>query len=90
MKWNERIRYAVQEVLNGDVPGFLKRFVPVKVSIIDSTTGKMIDAVFMYRPIIYLSVQMLTGPASTSLPAAQRIADSPIVFTHLQDGGWYI
>ena len=77
MKWNERDSIAVQEVLNGDVPGFLKRFVPVKVSIIDSTTGKMIDAVFYVSPD-YLSIGTDADWARINISpkAAQRIADS--------------
>ena len=77
MKWNERDSLAIQEILNGDVPGFLQKFVPVKVSVQDSVTGKVIQATFYVAPD-YLSVGTDADWARINITpkAAQRIADS--------------
>src|SRR4026207_1475446 len=55
MKWAARDSFAVKEVLAGNVPGFLKEFVPVSVSIMDSSSGKTINAVYYVAPD-YLSI----------------------------------
>ena len=38
MKWAARDSFAVKEILAGNVPGFLKKFAAVNVSIVDSVT----------------------------------------------------
>jgi len=54
MKWDEREPIALKEILAGDVPDFLKKFVPINVSVIDSN-GKNIHATYFVAPD-YLSI----------------------------------
>lgn len=77
MKWKERDSFAVKEILKGNLPSFLEKFVPVHVSIIDSVTGKTIRATFYVAPD-YLSVGTDKNWARIPLTpmAAQQIADS--------------
>ncbi len=77
MKWKERDSLALQEVLRGNVPSFLKAFVPVHVAIVDSLTGKKIDATYYVSPD-YLSVGTDDDWARINITpyAAQQIADS--------------
>src|SRR5262245_60273263 len=77
MKWKERDSFALKEVLAGDVPGFLRKFVPVHVSIIDSAAGKTIKAVYYVAPD-YLSIGTDNDWARINITplAAQKIADS--------------
>ncbi|MFT3827349.1 MAG: hypothetical protein QM731_25700 [Chitinophagaceae bacterium] len=72
----ERERIAVQEILSGNVPSFLKRFVPISTSITDST-GKIIEAVYFVSPD-YLSVGNDDDFARIPLTpmAAQQVADA--------------
>src|SRR5215510_6386484 len=55
MKWKERDSFALKEVLAGNIPSFLKKFVPVHVSIADSASGKIIEATYYVAPD-YLSI----------------------------------
>jgi hypothetical protein len=77
MKWKERDSFALKEVLSGNVPGFLKRFVPVNISIVDSSTNKTINATYYVSPD-YLSVGTDDDWARINITpyAAQKIADS--------------
>lgn len=77
MKWAARDSFVLKEVLAGNVPDFLKRFVPVQVSIIDSSSGKTIKATYYVSPD-YLSVGTDKDWARVNITpqAAQRIADS--------------
>jgi hypothetical protein len=77
MKWKERDSFALKEILAGNVPGFLKRFVPVTVSIVDSSSGKTIKATYYAAPD-YLSIGNNDDWARINITpnAAQRIADS--------------
>lgn len=77
MKWQARDSFALKEVLAGDVPSFLKKFVPVHVSIIDSTTGKEIKATYYVAPD-YLSIGTDDDWARINITpkAAQQIADT--------------
>ena len=77
MKWAARDSFVVKEVLAGNVPGFLKKFVAVNVSIPDSSTGKAIKATFYVSPD-YLSVGNDEDWARINITptAAQKIADS--------------
>ncbi|MDP4263667.1 MAG: hypothetical protein Q8941_14160 [Bacteroidota bacterium] len=77
MKWKERDSFAVKEILAGNVPGFLKKFVAVHVSAVDSSTGKLIEATYYAAPD-YLSIGSDKDWARINITpmAAQRIADS--------------
>lgn len=77
MKWSEREPVIEKEILAGNVPGFLKRFVRINVSIIDSSSGKKIKAYYFVSPD-YLSVGSNDDWARIPLTpmTAQRIADS--------------
>ena len=77
MKWKERDSFAVKEILNGNIPSFLKKFEGIKVSIIDSPTGKTINAVYFVSPD-YLSIGTDNDWARINITplAAQKIADS--------------
>lgn len=77
MRWEARDSFVVREILSGNVPDFLRRFVPVHTSIIDSTSGKLIKATFYVSPD-YLSVGNNNDWARINISpmAAQRIADS--------------
>lgn len=77
MNWKQRDSFALREILSGHFPSFLTRFVPVKVSITDSSTGKTISAVYYVAPD-YLCVGNDADWARVNITpmAAQRIADS--------------
>lgn len=77
MNWQARDSFVLKEVFAGNVPGFLKKMVPVKLSLKDSLTGKMIRAMIYVAPD-YLSVGTQTDWARINITplAAQRIADS--------------
>jgi hypothetical protein len=76
MKWDEREPILVGEVLSGNIPSFLKKLVPIKLSVKDSL-GKKIDAV-CFVTSDYLSIGNNQDWARIPLTpmAAQRIADS--------------
>ena len=73
----QRDSLAIEEIRAGNLPQFLKRFVPVTVSMQDSTTGQQISATFYVAPD-YLSIGTDDDWARVPLTpmAAQRIADS--------------
>lgn len=73
----EREPLMIKEILSGNIPSFLKRLVRVKVSIIDSATGKTIHAVY-FVTADYLSVGSNKNFARVPMSpmAAQFIADS--------------
>jgi hypothetical protein len=77
MKWAARDSFALKEVLAGNMPDFLKKFVPVNVSLVDSATGKTIKATYYVSPD-YLSIGNDKDWARINITpyAAQRIADS--------------
>jgi hypothetical protein len=76
MNWKERDSFAVKEVLAGNIPSFLEKFVPVKVSITDSVSRKKITAVYYVSPD-YLSIGNNDDWARINITplAAQKIAD---------------
>lgn len=76
MKWAARDSLVVKELLAGNLPSFLKRFVPVRVSVTDSATGKTISATFYAAPD-YLSVGTDQDWARINITpmAAQQVAD---------------
>ncbi|HVF81258.1 MAG TPA: hypothetical protein VM884_04970, partial [Flavisolibacter sp.] len=67
----------VKEILSGNVPSFLKKFVAVKTSITDSLTGKIIQATYYVSPD-YLSIGSDDDWARVDLTpmGAQKVADS--------------
>jgi hypothetical protein len=75
--WKERDSLAVQAILQGNLPSFLKRFVGVNVAVKDSATGRLIRATYFVMPD-YLSVGSDKDWARVPLTpmAAQCIADS--------------
>ena len=77
MKWQERDSFALKEILVGNVPSFLKKFIAIHVSITDSITGKKIKAVYYVAPD-YLSIGNDNDWARINITpmAAQKIADS--------------
>ncbi len=74
--WHERDSFAVKEILAGNIPSFLKNFVPVHTSMQDSV-GKKIYAVYFVTPD-YVSIGSDHDWARIPLSpmAAQQIADS--------------
>ncbi|MEK7224959.1 MAG: hypothetical protein AAB221_04665, partial [Bacteroidota bacterium] len=50
MKWAARDSFALKEVLAGNVPGFLKKFTAIHISITDSATGNTIKATYYVSP----------------------------------------
>ena len=77
MKWKERDSFAVKEILAGNMPSFLQKFERIKVSIIDSVTGKTINAEYFVAPD-YVSIGTDGDWARINITplAAQKIADS--------------
>jgi len=75
--WQQRDSVTTAELLRGNMPAFLKRLVPIRVSAIDSATGKKIKAVYFVTPD-YLSVGTDADWARVHLTpgAAQKVADS--------------
>lgn len=74
-KWKERDSLAVQEILSGNIPSFLKKFVPV-ISEISDSAGAIHRAVFYVSPD-YVSIGTDADWARIPLTpmAAQEIAD---------------
>ncbi|MBS1655049.1 MAG: hypothetical protein JSU05_09400 [Bacteroidetes bacterium] len=77
MQWRQRDSFAVKEILEGNIPGFIKKLAPVHITIKDSVNGKWIRAVFYVTPD-YMSVGTNDNWARIPLTAmaAQQIADS--------------
>jgi len=77
MKWAARDSFAVKELLAGNVPGFLKNFTAINVSIPDSSTRKTVKAIYYVSPD-YLSIGIDKDWARINITpmAAQKIADS--------------
>lgn len=77
MNWKSRDSFAVKEILAGSMPPFLEKFIPVKIRITDSLTGKMIKAIYFVMPD-YLSIGTKSDWARVNITpmAAQKIADS--------------
>jgi hypothetical protein len=75
--WQRRDSFALKEILSGNVPGFLKNFIPVNVLITDSSNRKIIEATYYVSPD-YLSIGTNDDWARVDLTpmAAQKIADS--------------
>ncbi len=77
MKWQARDSFVLKEVFEGDIPSFLKKFIPIHTSIFDSATGKIIKATY-YVAKDYLSIGTDQDWARINITpkAAQKIADS--------------
>ncbi len=75
--WQQRDSFVVNEILAGNIPPFLKKFVPIHVQITDSASGKVIKATYYVAPD-YLSVGSADDWARVNITpmAAQKIADS--------------
>lgn len=77
--WNWQLRdsLAVSEILAGNMPGRLRKMVPVHIKVTDSTTGSRLSAIF-YVTADYLAIGPSANWARVPLTpmAAQRIADS--------------
>jgi len=76
-KWQQRDSFVLKEIFAGNIPSFLKKFVPIHVRIKDSSTGKNIKATYYVAPD-YLSVGTDDDWARINITpyAAQKIADS--------------
>ncbi len=77
MNWKQRDSAAMQEILSGNLPSFLKKLVAIHLSILDTTTGKPINAT-IYVTADYISIGNDADWARIPLTpmAAQQIADS--------------
>lgn len=75
--WKQRDSLAIQELLQGNMPSFLKKFVAINVAIVDSASGKTIKATYYVAPD-YLSIGTDKDWARVPLTpnGAQRVADS--------------
>lgn len=75
-RWQQRDSAVLTEVFQGNIPSFLKRFVPIDVQITDSATSKIIKATYYVAPD-YLSVGTDDDWARINITpkAAQKIAD---------------
>lgn len=75
--WKSRDSLVLQEVLAGNVPSFMRHFVPVETVIRDSATGKTIRAVYYVAPdYLCLGTDADWARVNITPLAAQRIADS--------------
>lgn len=77
MKWAARDSFVLQELFHGNIPSFLKRFVPVQVRYTDSLNGTTHQATYFVSSD-YLSVGTSSDWARINITpyAAQRIADT--------------
>lgn len=75
--WQQRDSLVWQQVSRGNLPSFLSRFVPVHASVYDSSSKKIINAVYYVSPD-YLSVGTDDDWARVNITPmmAQKIADS--------------
>ncbi len=77
MNWKQRDSLAEKEMFSGNIPSFLKKFLPIKISGIDSLSGKKIQLVYYVSPD-YLSIGTNDDWARINITpmAAQKIADN--------------
>lgn len=80
MNWKSRDSLAVHEIIRGDIPGFLRHFVPITVAVTDSSTGQRISAIFYAAPD-YLSV----GEDGRASPDWARICITPMAAQQIAD-----
>lgn len=76
-QWKQRDSLALNEILKGNMPPILHKFYKIKVSIIDSLSGKKVKASYFVMPD-YISIGSKKDYARIPLTpmAAQRVADS--------------
>lgn len=77
MQWKQRDSFALKEILSGNIPGFLKKFVPVTVSIHDSVNNRIVKATYYVSPD-YLSIGSNDNWARVPMTpmSGQQIADA--------------
>lgn len=77
MNWQARDSFVLREVLEGNIPGFMREFVPVQLSMTNPVNGSAVKALVWVSPD-YLSVGNNEDWARINITprAAQRIADS--------------
>jgi hypothetical protein len=77
MKWKERDSFIVKEILAGNMPSILKKFIPIHISVFDSIAKKTIKAIFFVAPD-YLSLGTDADWVRINITpmAGQQIADS--------------
>lgn len=77
LKWKDREPVSIREILNGNVPDFVKRLVAVHTQVTDSATGKIYNATY-FVTADYLMAGSNNDFARVPLTpmAAQQIADS--------------
>jgi len=77
MDWKQRDSFALEQVLAGNIPSFLRKFVAIDVSIYDSANAKTHKATYYVTPD-YLSIGTDDDWARINITpmAAQIIADS--------------
>jgi hypothetical protein len=75
--WRQRDSLALEKILAGNIPSFLKKFVPVELKRVDSMSSKTVSIIFYVSPD-YVSVGNDEDWARVPLTpmAAQAIADS--------------
>jgi hypothetical protein len=75
--WQKRDSLAVEEILSGNIPSFLKKFVRINVSVVDSATSQTISGYYFVAPD-YLAVGNDNDWARIPLTpmASQKICDS--------------
>ncbi len=75
--WQQRDSFVLKEILEGNLPSFLKKFIRVNVQFRDSVTGKIYRASYFVAPD-YLSVGTDDDWARIAITpnTAQRIADT--------------
>jgi hypothetical protein len=81
MNWKDRELLALPQLLNGNIPRFLQKFVAVHTSILDSAAGKTIKATYFVSPD-YVSIGTNNNWARLPLTpmASQALADSLYCF----------
>ncbi len=77
MQWKERDSFALEKILSGNIPSFLKKLKKINVQAIDTATGKTIRASIYVMPD-YLSIGTDADWARIPLTpiTAQQIADA--------------
>lgn len=77
MNWKERDSFALQQVLAGNIPSFLRKFVAVNLTVYDSLRSKIHKATYYVSPD-YVSIGTDDDWARINITpmAAQQIADS--------------
>ena len=77
MQWKQRDSFALKEILSGNTPDFLKKFVPVTASIRDSVNNRIVKATYYVSPD-YLSIGSNDDWARVPMTpmSGQQIADA--------------